>query len=312
MNKETKDFTQDLSEDLTEDSQKQKLDSPLKGFLKSLIVCLYCAGALALVAWTITKELSVSALIDGLTVLNILLFGFLGYLNGIAREIIFLVRFLGSLTVAYLLRTVAGSQLHLGGFLGQISGFYLIFLGLYTIIGLFLSGSYFYKFAPSSFQKKSGSLLGIIEGFFLSILLCSAVSLIPLGKSNSFQTEDSNVAKFGRLLLPSSLPGLDQKTYPFINLAMNCKNGIDPQKIDRQKILNEFRSLQDNPAIQDIKNDTLIQEYLRDGKFSNVLMHPKVRNLVNDNSFVDSVVGLNWSSICEEISKATKKNASTQ
>ncbi|MBF0406832.1 MAG: CvpA family protein [Candidatus Riflebacteria bacterium] len=292
------------------DTPPPETEGFFKFLLKPLIITAYL---LAIITMTVdmfsSKNITFSSWSDLFTLLTILLFAILGYLNGIIREVFFLTRILGSVAIALIFRAQAGSLIHLEGMAGQIAGFYLIFFPLYTIAGFIIPSMKIYRKPPLAFHKISGGLLGILEGIVISIIFLVIISIMPSNKSIG-GNDNSTAMKISNFMIPSKIPGLDVDPMPIIKIAMDCKNGIDFQKIDTQKLKNEFSPLLNNNTISDLRNDQEIQMLIKDGKIANLLAHPKVRKLTTDKEFTESLSRINWSSVAEEIAKGKRSEDS--
>ncbi|MBF0500329.1 MAG: CvpA family protein [Candidatus Riflebacteria bacterium] len=242
---------------------------------------------------------SVDTWLSASAFLTILYLSFVGYQRGGVKEISSVIRFGVAVFLAYLFGGRIGEIFGLRGVLGHVVGFYGLFLILFLSAGLIFRHLFSDGTPPGSIDRFFGIILGGIEGLALGLFVAWISGMVPGAPVNSPLS-----ALAGRVIDPLLM---NQKgIIPIMKLARDCRNGIDPEKIDMEKVRRETAPIIQNPALRNITDDPVLKERIRLKDFGAVMKDKKIRDLLSDPEFKKSMDSINWDVVVAEIQKGAR------
>ncbi|HNW36789.1 MAG TPA: CvpA family protein [Candidatus Ozemobacteraceae bacterium] len=282
--------------------------SRMFGFLTNVLaVCMLTAFVAS--SWFIAREMHdlnvfLGVLLTALTVW----FGLQGYQFGAAGALFSWGRFAACVAAGYLFGSAAGNAIGLGGFAASVTGFYLCAIAVFVFIGFLGKLVFAPNRIPGFVDKIAGLVLGAAEGVFLFTLASWVVSLYPPDWNQSQPAFPARVAEqvSGKLIEPL-VPAQASGVVELFALARDARRGIDPQKIDHERLSAIFQPLRSNPRFQELAGDPELRSLTQQKDYVGLMKHPKVTALLNDKDFQTLANGIDLNAFSSIVRQAIKK-----
>lgn len=200
--------------------------------------------------------------------------------RGIFREFFTLLRFIGSLLLAWYFSAAVGSMLGLPLMLAAISGFYLIFLVL------FLGSGFLSKFFISNKEEISipakllGAMLGGFEGVIVAWILVFTLAMLPNSRLADYYSEFSQFSAPVENMLAPIIPEQAAQSIELVKTVQRISSNFKPEKVDRQALQEIITPLAEMPEITALQEDAGIRELVENRDFKGLLNHPALRNFL--------------------------------
>ncbi len=227
-----------------------------------------------------------------------LLFFFNGWAKGLMRILLSPVSLLigTALSYVYYLHT---RNLLIALILGIILPFILNILLL--LILKFWNQKVDKKMPPSFPSRIAGSLLGLGWGIGMIVLTLLLLAIIPANVFPLAQIQKDLRRSFSYHLLQKFTDGLP--TVEDTSQALSEIN--DEEKIKQIKTSEEYRTLNDDPQLQAIFNDTETMREIREKDLGKLLTNPKFLEILNDEKLLRKMFALH-KKIVQQAPEVTK------
>ncbi|MBP7634914.1 CvpA family protein [Candidatus Ozemobacteraceae bacterium] len=252
-------------------------------------------GLAAVISWFVARQHQNLNIFSG-TLLCVLAvwFGLQGWLQGAISALLGWFRLAAAIVAGYFFGSFAGTAAGLSGIAASVGGFYLCAIGVYLVIGLLSRLVIDPKRSPGMLDATAGLCLGMAEGLVLFALVSWPLSLYqpawntsPVSLTGKLSQEVSNVAA---PFVPPQASGVVE----LVALARDAKAGIDPEKVDRERLATLFAPVQSHPKIQALSNDTELRTLVQQKNTTALMKHPKVLDLLNDKEIQDLAAGIDF------------------
>ncbi|HOT28836.1 MAG TPA: CvpA family protein [Candidatus Ozemobacteraceae bacterium] len=219
-------------------------------------------------------------------------FGFQGWLQGAISAVLGWFRLAASIAAGYFFGTIAGSAAGLSGFAATVGGFYLCAIGVYVVIGLLGRLAIDPKRSPGMLDAAAGLFLGAAEGFVLFALVSWPLSLYQPVWNTSPVSLAGNVSQKVSGVVSPFVPAQASGVVELVALARDAKSGIDPEKVDQERLATLFAPVRSHPKVQALSNDAELRTLIQQKNAAALMKHPKVLDLLNDKDVQSLAAGI--------------------
>lgn len=219
-------------------------------------------------------------------------FGLQGWLQGAVSALFGWFRLATSVATGYFFGPMAGAAAGMGGIAASIGGFYLCAIAVFVVIGLLGRLVIDPKRPPGTLDATAGLCLGAAEGLVLFALVSWPLSLYqprwntaPVSLTGKLSQEISEVAA---PFIPAQASGVVE----LVALARDARAGIDPEKVDQERLATLFAPVRSHPKVQALSNDAELRTLIQQKNTTALMKHPKVLDLLNDKEIQGLAAGI--------------------
>jgi len=279
---------------MSENSKVSGTPGPSLMFVVLLRVLVFSLlGLVTVISWFVARQHQNLNIFSG-TLLCVLAiwFGLQGWLQGAISALFGWFRLAASIAGGYFFGTIAGTAAGLSGIAASVGGFYLCAIGAYLVIGLLGRLVIDPKRSPGTLDATAGLCLGTAEGLVLFALVSWPLSLYqpawntsPVSLTGKLSQE---VSKAAAPLVPAQASGVVE----LVELARDARAGIDPEKVDQERLATLFAPVRSHPKIQALSNDAELRTLVQQKNTTALIKHPKVLDLLNDKEIQSLAAGI--------------------
>ncbi|HEY9070688.1 MAG TPA: CvpA family protein [Candidatus Ozemobacteraceae bacterium] len=263
-----------------------KGDAPSSPVFSALLRLLILAllAAVAGSAWMIARERQdLNIFLGVLLGVFLVWFGLQGWRQGAAATLFGWIRLLGSFGAGYLLGPAAGETIGLGGLAASIAGFYLCAIVIFLLAGLAGKLLFAPDRKPGLFDRLAGLVSGAAEAVLLFALVAWGLSMQPPAWNKAAPARAMQLTEeVSRNLLAPLVPEQASGVVELVSLAKAAQGGIDPQKIDRQRLEAFIEPVRSHPKLRAVSDDAELRSLAQQKDFARLMRHPKITALMND------------------------------
>lgn len=250
-------------------------------------------GLVTVISWFVARQHQNLNIFSGtLLCVMAIWFGLQGWLQGAISALFGWLRLAASIAAGYFFGTIAGAAAGLSGIAAAVGGFYLCAFGVYVVIGLLGRLVLDPKRSPGMLDAAAGLCLGAAEGVVLFALISWPLSLYhprwntaPVSLAGKLSQEVSEVAA---PFVPAQASGVVE----LVSLARDARAGIDPEKVDQERLATLFAPVRSHPKVQALSNDAELRTLVQQKNTTALMKHPKILGLLNDKEIQELAAGI--------------------
>ncbi len=276
--------------------QKNKAPGLLRGLIPFLISC--AAIGMAVLSY------GTPAFMFPAILLLILASAIKSWQKGIFICLLSYLRLVLAFGAGWLFKTEIGQLLNITGIFRDIAGFYATFLGLYFILGRMIK-MIARSNQPAIFSKILGSIAGGFEGLVFGMLIFVALTIVPGSQLAEHQPQYlKDLTGSTEKILTPLLPDNANKAVKAMKTMSRLSKGIDPQKVDIEKMSKLMRPVAEMPEMQEVQNNPEVQQLIAEKNMRGLFKHPAVRKLIENPQLQEKIMNLDWEQLEQAIDPA--------
>ncbi len=223
--------------------------------------------------------------------------GFKAFYQGALAELLSLARLAVSFLAAWLFKAEIANLLPIKGILGEIAGFYSLFILIYLAAGQGIKHA-LKEHEPSRTSKIFGAGIGAFEGLLIGLFVFFAMSLVP-GSSLSENPPEFISKLFGSTekIVAPMLPEKAGNAVQAMKTMSRISRKLDPAKVDQIELAEAMRPLAEMDEITQLQSNPEIQRLLENRDFPALIRHPALKNLLENPSLQEKIMNLDWKRI---------------
>ncbi|HOY68665.1 MAG TPA: CvpA family protein [Candidatus Ozemobacteraceae bacterium] len=265
-------------------------------------------GLITTISWFIARQYQDLNIFSGTLLCALAIwFGLQGWLRGAISALFGWFRLAASIAAGYFFGTDAGTAAGLSGIAASVGGFYLCAIGVYLAIGLLGRLVIDPKRSPGTLNATAGLCLGTAEGLVLFALVSWPLSLYqPAWNTSPVSLTgklSQNVSEVAAPFVPAEASGVVE----LVALARDARAGIDPEKVDRERLATLFEPVRAHPKIQALSNDTELRMLVQQKSTAGLLKHPKILDLLNDKEIQSLAAGIDLHAVAAVLRAGVRK-----
>ncbi len=228
--------------------------------------------------------------------------GFIGWYNGIVRELAVLFHFVAPFVIGYTQARPLAAQFGNTSWPAILGAFWICVLGSFIVIQILL---YLFRSLlwPTSFPGRvAGLALGLAEAFLLFVAIGNIYQAVPFADQQLGQYLKPVMDTIAEKLSTPTLQFAAATTRDITDITLQIrKNGFDPNRVDQATLRRNFEPLVNSPSVQRLVDDQALMEKLRAGKSLEVLSSPQMRELLSDPALASAASMINWPEVFQAI-----------
>lgn len=265
--------------------------------------------ALIVSSWFIAAQMhNLNIFLGTLLGALVIWFGLQGYLLGAAAALFGWGKFFAAVFAGYFFGTAAGTAVGMGGIAASIGGFYLCAIAVYVVIGLFGKLLIDPNRTPGFFDRSLGLCLGAAEGIIMFALAAWPLSLYQPAWNQAPASLPTQLSKaVSERVIDPLVPAQASGVVVLFELARDARGGIDPEKVDRQRLSTIFEPVKSHPKIQALSNDAEVCALVQQKNAAGLMKHPKVIALLNDPEIQSLAAGIDLHEVASLLRPGVKR-----
>jgi hypothetical protein len=105
-------------------------------------------------------------------------------------------------------------------------------------------------------------------------------------------------------ILTPLLPDNANKAVKAMKTMSRLSKGIDPQKVDIEKMSKLMRPVAEMPEMQEVQNNPEVQQLIGEKNMRGLFKHPAVRKLIENPQLQEKIMNLDWEQLEQAIDPA--------